>query len=135
MTPKPPAQNGSCVTAYSSTAYSRIWRRVSVSPRTTGSIGTPTFSYSPFISSDSAQKCGGVQKKTMKNRITAVPLTLPVVAAHATSGGPPPGAAPPPPAPPPPPPPAADDDVLRGAALEPHGVDEDVAQEAAERQA
>src|SRR5947207_1066350 len=79
-TPKPPAQNGSCVTAYSSTVYRTIWRRVSSSPRTTGSIGTPTLRYSSFISSDSAQKWGGVQKKTMKNRITAVPLTDPVTA-------------------------------------------------------
>ena len=38
-----------------------IWRRVSFSPRTTGIIGTPTRAYSSFISSDSAQKCGGVQ--------------------------------------------------------------------------
>ena len=38
-----------------------IWRRVSRSPWTTGIIGTPTRSYSPFMSSDSAQKCGGVQ--------------------------------------------------------------------------
>ena len=68
MTPKAPAQKGSCETAYSSTAYRRIWRRVSRSPRTTGSIGTPAFSYSSFISSESDQKWGGVQKKTIANR-------------------------------------------------------------------
>ena len=82
------------MTAYSSTAYSRICRRVSASPRTTGSIGTPTFSYSPFISSDSAQKCGGVQKNTMKKSSTAVALIEPVTAAHPTSGGTAPAAPP-----------------------------------------
>ena len=46
------------------------------------------------MSSDSAQKCAGVQKKTMKKRITAVPLTEPLAAAHPTSGGTAPAAPP-----------------------------------------
>src|SRR5947209_14862848 len=46
------------------------------------------------MSSDSDQKCGGVQKNTMKNRITAVPLTEPVTAAQPTSGGTAPAAPP-----------------------------------------
>ena len=82
------------MTTYSSTAYRRICRRVSASPRTTGSIGTPTFAYSSFISSDSDQKWGGVQKKTMKNSISAVPLSEPVTAAQPTSGGTAPAAPP-----------------------------------------
>src|SRR5207253_9021330 len=49
---------------------------------------------SSLISSDSDQKWGGVQKKTMKNRISAVPLTEPVTAAQPTSGGTAPAAPP-----------------------------------------
>ena len=44
------------------------WRCVSASPRTTGSIGTPTRAYSSFMSRLSAQKWGGVQKKMIANR-------------------------------------------------------------------
>src|SRR3954462_11757930 len=47
----------------------------------------PTFAYSAFISRPSAQKCGGVQKKTIANRYTAVPSSPPVTAAQPTSGG------------------------------------------------
>ena len=61
--------------------------RVSCSPRTTGSIGTPTRSYSFFMSSESAQKCGGVQKKTIAKRYSGMPPRPPVTAAQPTSGG------------------------------------------------
>jgi hypothetical protein len=62
----------------------------------------------------------------MKNRITAVPPTEPVVAAHPTSGGTAVilfviGG-------------AADDDVLRRAPLQPQRVHEHVAEKAAERE-
>ena len=57
-------------------------------------MGTSTFRYSSFMSSESAQKWGGVQKNTMKKRITAVPLTVPVTAAQPTRGGTAPAAPP-----------------------------------------
>ena len=50
-------------------------------------MGTPTLAYSSFISSDSAQKCGGVQKKTIANRYSGMPASSPVTAAQPTSGG------------------------------------------------
>ena len=54
----------------------------------------PALAYSSFISSESAQKWGGVQKKTIAKRKRAVPLSPPVTAAQATSGGTAPAAPP-----------------------------------------
>ena len=72
----------------------RICFRVSASPAATGSIGTPASAYSSRYLSESAQKCGGVQRKITANSSTAVHETSPVTAAQATSGGTAPAAPP-----------------------------------------
>jgi hypothetical protein len=46
------------------------------------------------MSSDSAQKCGGVQKKTIANRYSGTPPSPPVTAAQPTRGGTAPAAPP-----------------------------------------
>ena len=94
---------------------------VSATPRTTGSIGTPAVEYWGVSSSASAQKCGGVQSSTIKNRIARPEPQGPVRGRPARerrdrSRG------------------AADDDVLRRRALQPDGVDEHVEEAAGERQ-
>jgi hypothetical protein len=62
-------------------------QRVAFAPCVTGSIGTPAFSYSECASRLRAQKCGGVQKKVMANRIHASSGVLPVTAAQPITGG------------------------------------------------
>jgi hypothetical protein len=88
----------------------------------TGSMGTPARAYSFCVQSDSAQKCGGVQRKIRPNRIQAS------VGAFARRGGPADhrreGASG-----------AADDDVLRRRALEPHRVDDGVEEDRERQQA
>ena len=65
----------------------RICRRVSRRPATTGSIGTPARAYSPARTSESAQKCGGVQTKMMANRIHGRSAVSPPTAAQPITGG------------------------------------------------
>ena len=60
---------------------------VDLTPRTTGSIGTPLAAYSSFISTESAQKCGGVHMNTIAKSSQAVRFSEPVTAAQPTSGG------------------------------------------------
>src|ERR1700738_4095975 len=102
-----------------------IWRFVSALPATTGNIGTPARAYSPTKLSDSAQKCGGVQRKMMRKRTSGSSPTWPVAATQPITGGSAPGA----PAPPP-----ADDDIVRDPALEPHRVDDDIKEDCESQQ-
>src|SRR5579872_5138761 len=67
--------------------YARIARRVRSGPATTGSMGTLTAEYWRLSTSARAQKCGGVQKKTMANRAQARGASEPVAAAQPTRGG------------------------------------------------
>ena len=64
-----------------------ICRVVAVAPATTGSIGTPARAYSSLRLSDRAQKCGGVQRKMMRNRLSGSSPISPVAAAQPITGG------------------------------------------------
>jgi hypothetical protein len=61
--------------------------RVSAAPCVTGSMGTPARAYSFDVQSDSAQKCGGVQRKMRPNRSQASVAHVPVAAAQPITGG------------------------------------------------
>src|ERR1700676_3542134 len=76
------------------TVKKRIERRVRASPATTGSIGTFAAEYCLLSSNASAQKCGGVQKKTIAKSTHASGLSEPVAAAQPTRGGKAPAAPP-----------------------------------------
>ncbi|MNH39926.1 hypothetical protein D3C79_1011630 [compost metagenome] len=56
-------------------------------PCVTGSMGRPAWRYSSTRYRASAQKCGGVQRKMMRNRISASGPTWPVIAAQPSTGG------------------------------------------------
>ena len=86
--------NGSIVTTTSRIVYSSTCVRVYSIPCVTGSIGMPTFAYSSRRSIASAQKCGGVQMKMIRNRISACGCTVPVTAAQPSTGGAAPAAPP-----------------------------------------
>ena len=81
----------------------------------------PAAAYSRCISSDSAQKCGGVQTKTIVNSQIASQLTSFGHRRDADHRRDRPGR-------------AADHDVERRPALQPAGVDEDVEQQREQRQ-
>src|SRR3989344_8506757 len=86
---------GMIVTAARSTVYSSIWIWVYRRPWVTGSMGMPTLAYSFSRYSASAQKCGGVHRKMIRNSSSASELTSPVIAVQpSTGGGGPGGAAP-----------------------------------------
>ena len=50
-------------------------------------MGRPTRAYSSLRYKASDQKCGGVQRKMMRNRINASGETTPVMAAQPSTGG------------------------------------------------
>src|SRR6185295_5631587 len=111
-----PVTKGMSVTAASSRVYSSTCSRVKGTPWVTSSMGMPTFAYSSLRAMASAQKCGGVHTNTMRNSSNAFASMLLVTAAQPSTGG------------------AADHDVLRRRALEPHGVDDGVADQRGERE-
>src|SRR5882762_4308259 len=111
MRPLMRVRNGISVTTTSSTVYSSTCSRVWATPCVTGNIGMPARAYSSRRAIASAQKCGGVQMKMMRNSSNAFGSMLLVTAAQPSAGR------------------AADHDVLRGCTLEPHCVDDCVADE------
>src|SRR6266850_7747678 len=90
----PSHTTGMALTASIRIEYARMDRRVWPSPATTGNIGTLAAEYCRLSSNASAQKCGGVQKKTIANSAQASGLSDPVTAAQPTSGGKAPAAPP-----------------------------------------
>src|SRR5665647_261172 len=85
--PAKPVVAGTTDTTSRSTEYRPIWRRVSPSPRTTGSIGIPASSYSLRRTRASDQKWGGVQQMTMAPIQKGQGDSWPVAATHPTSRG------------------------------------------------
>ena len=65
----------------------RICRVVVAFPATTGSMGTPARAYSSARLSDSAQKWGGVHRKTIRNKMSGSSPISPVAAAQPITGG------------------------------------------------
>jgi hypothetical protein len=72
----------------------RICSVVAARPATTGSMGTPARLYSSVRLSDSAQKCGGVHRNTIRNRMIGSRPMFPVEEAQPTTGGSAPAAPP-----------------------------------------
>ena len=89
-----PNTNGSRLPTNNSTVYSSTCVRVYAMPWVTGSMGTSASAYSLCRSIASAQKCGGVQMKMIRNRISACGSTVPVTAAQPSTGGAAPAAPP-----------------------------------------
>src|SRR6218665_2050916 len=67
--------------------YSNTCRRVNALPCVTGSIGRPDWRDSSPRDRASAQKCGGVHKKVIRNRISRSGATGVVIAAQPSAGG------------------------------------------------
>jgi hypothetical protein len=63
-------------------------------PCVTGIIGMFTFAYSSLRAIASAQKCGGVQVKMIRNSSSACACTSPVMATQPSTGGAAPAAPP-----------------------------------------
>ena len=68
--------------------------RVYSSPCVTGSMGMPTLAYSSLRAMASAQKCGGVHTKMIRNNNNALLVISPVTAVQPSIGGAAPAAPP-----------------------------------------
>jgi hypothetical protein len=84
--PAAPIAGSSSEAGTSTAEYPRIWRCVSLSPETTGSMGTPAAAYSSLRHSARAQKWGGVHRKMISDITQAATLMVPVTAAQAIRG-------------------------------------------------
>ena len=82
------------VTSTSRIVYSRTCSRVYGTPWVTGSIGMPARAYSSRRAMASAQKCGGVHTKMMRNSSSAFGSMEFVTAAQPRTGGAAPAAPP-----------------------------------------
>ena len=81
-----PPSHGKSVMGINAIAYASMRLRVARSPKTMGSIGKPAAAYSRLRYSAMAQKCGGVQTKTIEKSKRPQMPSRPSTAASAING-------------------------------------------------